>query len=134
MVARLIDALVVVPVILLVGVVTDGRIRSAVGLAIIAVYEVAFVVRRGQTLGKMAMGTRIVDTTSGSLPSLKQSVIRWLVLIAGSIASLIAPEIDPIDAGYTLIVVAPVLRPPLHRGLHDFAAGTIVSSGSSVAT
>jgi len=134
LVARLIDGMVLLPVILLVGAVTDGRTRAAVGLAIVAVYEVAFVVRRGQTLGKMAMGTRIVDTTSGSLPSLKQSAMRWLVVIAGSITSVVTPELDPIEAAYTLIVLAPALRPPLHKGLHDYAAGTIVSSGSSVAT
>ena len=133
LVARLIDALVVLPVIVLIAAVTDGLVRGALGLAGVAAYEVALVARRGQTLGKMAMGTRIVDQTSGSLASLKQAAVRWIVLIAGSVVVLVVPEIQWLEIIYTLVVLAPVLRPPLHRGLHDLAAGTVVSSERSLA-
>jgi uncharacterized RDD family membrane protein YckC len=81
----------------------------------------------------MAMGTRIVDRASGSLPSLKQAAARWIVVIAGSIVAFLLPEIEPFQIVYTLVVLAPVLRPPLHRGLHDLAAGTVVSSERSLA-
>lgn len=133
LVARLIDALVLLPVILLLATLTEGVARRALGLAVVAVYEVTLVVHRGQTVGKIAMGTHIADFSSGSLPSLQQSAARWLVIIAGSVAALVVPAIEPVDAVYNVIVVAPVLRPPLHRGLHDLASSTIVSSGRSVA-
>lgn len=133
LVARSIDALVVLPAIVLIAAVTDGPVRSALGLVGVAAYEVALVVRRGQTLGKMAMGTRIVDRMSGSLPSLKQATGRWIVVIAGSVVALVVPEIEPFEIVYTLVILAPVLQPPLHRGFHDLAAGTVVSSERSLA-
>lgn len=133
LVARLIDALVVLPAIVLIAAVTDGLARGALGLAGVAVYEVGLVAHRGQTLGKMAMGTRIVDRTTGSLPSLPQAATRWIVVIAGSVVALVVPEIEPFEIVYTLVVLAPVLRPPLHRGLHDLVAGTVVSSERSLA-
>jgi uncharacterized RDD family membrane protein YckC len=126
--AWLIDGLVAVPVILLVGTMTEGSVRRALGLALSATYQVAFVVRRGQTPGKIAMGTRIVDYESGSLPSLTQAATRWLVVVAGTVASLVLPALQPFTLFYDLIVMAPILRAPLHRGVHDHAAGTIVSS------
>jgi len=128
LVARVVDALVMIPVILLLGTLTEGGVRRALGLAIAATYEVTLVVKRGQSLGKIAMGTRVVDFRSGSLPSLQQAVVRWLVIIGGSLAAIAVPAIEPFDAVYTLVVLALVLRPPLHRGLHDLAAGTIVTS------
>ena len=128
LVARLIDAVVVLPAIVVIAAVTNGVVRGALGLAGVATYEIALVARRGQTLGKMAMGTRIVDRTSGALPSVQQAAARWIVLIAGSVVALLIPEIEPFEILYTLAVLVPVLRPPLHRGLHDLAAGTVVSS------
>jgi hypothetical protein len=47
LVARLIDALVVLPAIVLIAAVADGHVRSALGLLLAAAYEVALVVRRG---------------------------------------------------------------------------------------
>ena len=133
LVARLIDALVVLPVIVLIAAVADGLVRGALALASVATYEIALVACRGQTLGKMAMGTRVVDRTSGTLPSLEQAAGRWIVVIAGSVVALAVPQVEPFEIIYTLVVLAPVLRPPLHRGLHDLAAGTVVSSRTSVA-
>jgi uncharacterized RDD family membrane protein YckC len=126
--ARLVDGVVALPVILLVGTMTEGHVRRTLGLTLAGTYEVALVVRRGQTLGKMAMGTRIVDRASGSLPSLWQAASRWLVIVAGSLAALVLPALDPFEIVYTVVVLGPVLRQPLHRGLHDYAAGTVVSS------
>lgn len=125
---RLVDAVVVFPAALLIGAVLDGRTRAAVGLATVGVYEVVLVSRRGQTVGKIAMGTRIVDRASGSLPDMAHVVVRWLVLIAGSLVSLLVPAFAAIDVAYTVVVLLPVLLPPLHRGLHDVAARTVVAS------
>ncbi len=126
--ARLIDAVVFLPVALLLGALAEGRARAAAGLALVTVYEILLVSRRGQTVGKIVMGTRIVNRASGSVPSPAHVALRWLVLIAGSLITLVIPAFENVDIVYSLVVLLPILRPPLHRGLHDFAAGTVVTS------
>lgn len=130
--APLVDTLVLLPVILLIAAVATGQARSALGLAVVAAYEVALVARNGQTLGKVAMGTRVVDRNSGAIPSLKQAIVRWLVVIAGAVAALVIPALEPIEVIYTIAVLAPIIRPPLHQGIHDIVAGTVVSSDRPV--
>ena len=126
--ARLIDALVFLPVALLLNVLVEGRARAAAGLALVAMYEILLVSRRGQTIGKMVMGTRIVDRASGSVPDPGHVALRVLVLVAASLITLVIPAFENVDRVYSLAVLLPILRPPLHRGLHDFAAGTVVTS------
>lgn len=131
--APLIDTLVLLPAILLIAAFSSGQAGRALSYAVVAAYQVALVARRGQTVGKVAMGTRVLDVNSGSTPSWKQSVVRWLVVIAFGVASLVVPALDPIEVLYTIVVLAPIIRPPLHRGIHDRAAGTVVSSDRPVA-
>jgi uncharacterized RDD family membrane protein YckC len=126
--ARLIDSAVLSPVALLIGVSAEGQVRAASGLAVAAVYEIIFASLRGQTVGKIAMGTRIVDRATGSLPATSHVALRVLVLFAGSLVALVIPAFDNVDILYTLVVLLPILRPPLHRGLHDMASGTTVTS------
>lgn len=128
LVARLVDAAVLFPVGLLIAVVADGRVRAATVLAVDAVYEIVFVSRRGQTVGKIAMGTRIVDHRTGSLPDAARVAVRWLVLVAGSLFALVIPAFETLGGVPTLVVLLPILRPPLHRGLHDTASETVVTS------
>ena len=129
--ARVVDGLILLPLSLLVSLLTDGRVRSAIGFVIVAVYEVTFLVRRGRTPGKMALGTFVLDRRTGGFPSPRQATLRWLVLAGASVVSVVVPELDGIEILCALVVLAPVLRPPLHRGLHDLAAGTIVSASRS---
>ena len=126
--ARLVDSAVLLPMASLIGVLAEGQVRTATGLAVAAVYEILLVSLRGQTVGKIAMETRIVDRESGSLPGTAQIALRWLVLVAGSLFALVIPVFDNVDIVYTLVVLLPILRPPLHRGLHDTASGTVVTS------
>jgi uncharacterized RDD family membrane protein YckC len=132
LVARVLDTLVVLPALLLVGAMVDGGARVVLGMLIAGTYEVTLVARRGQTLGKRAMRTHIVDRASGGAPSIRQAFARWLVVGLGSVAALVLPSARPFEVVYTLVVLLPVLRPPLHRGLHDLAASTIVSSDKLV--
>jgi uncharacterized RDD family membrane protein YckC len=131
--ARLVDTLVLLPLAALAGIVPEGKGRVATGLLLVAVYEIAFVVNRGQTLGKIVMSTQIVDRTTGALPDLRQATMRWLTVIAASVISLGVPVFDsPVTPIYTVIVLLPIMRSPLHLGLHDLAAGTIVTSTADV--
>lgn len=126
--ARLVDIAVLLPVLLLIGALADGSVRVAAGLAVVAAYEILFVSRRGQTVGKIVMRTQIVDRSSGSVPEPGQVTVRWLVVIAGSVVVAVFPALEYLDSVYILVVLAPILRPPLHRGVHDLVAKTVVTS------
>ncbi len=126
--ARLIDTAVLLPLALLFGILLKGKLSAVLGLIVGAVYEIVLVARRGQTLGKATMGTRIVNRESGALPDTLHVALRWLVLSAGSLVALVVPEVANLNVAYLIAVLFPVLRPPLHRGLHDRAAATVVTS------
>jgi uncharacterized RDD family membrane protein YckC len=53
-------------------------------------YEVAFVALRGQTPGKMIIGTKVVNEASGELLGWGPSFMRWLIVaIGGFVCSII---------------------------------------------
>jgi uncharacterized RDD family membrane protein YckC len=129
---RLIDTvvlmvLVTVAIALASMVATDGML-PVVGLLVAAAYEIVLVALRGQTVGKMAMGTCIIDRDSGALPYLGQATTRWLVVAAGSLAATALPLLEPVVPVYAVVVLGPILQRPLHRGLHDRASGTLVTA------
>src|SRR5690606_23828802 len=107
--ARLVDIAVLLPVLLLIGALADGSVRVAAGLAVVAAYEILFVSRRGQTVGKIVMRTQIVDRSSGSVPEPGQVTVRWLVVIAGSVVVAVFPALEYLDSVYILVVLAPIL-------------------------
>jgi uncharacterized RDD family membrane protein YckC len=51
--------------------------------------------------------------------------VRFLTY-GGGVFALTALGLPLVGELFALVVVAPILRPPLHRGLHDLAAQTIV--------
>lgn len=115
---------VVVP--LLLGLITisdlQNRIPAGWALALLvfgAVYTVGPTALWGQTLGKVAVGTRVVAENDGSLPGWRRSAIRWA--IPGLLGRL--PLIGIL---ISLAVTASLVVDPRRRGLHDKAAGTIV--------
>jgi uncharacterized RDD family membrane protein YckC len=79
------------------------------------VYEVSLIATRGQTLGKMAMGIKVVAREDGRNPGWGKAGLRWLL---------------PTVAGFvlfgSLIVYLWVLWDPKRQGLHDKVAGTLV--------
>jgi uncharacterized RDD family membrane protein YckC len=86
---RLVDAVIGVVVI---TVVTLPLSHQAVGVrlganvvtyAIWAAYEILLVGSRGQTLGMMAAGMRVVNADTGGPVEYGPAAIRWLVLAAG---------------------------------------------------
>jgi len=123
---RVLDSLFLAPVFAVLALVAHGATFWIVGSALIACYEIAGEVISGQTLGKRIVGTRVVSISSGSLRKW-QAVTRALCYWAPTLFFLAIGLQLPTDA-WTAIVILPILRPPLHRGLHDFAARTIVTS------
>jgi uncharacterized RDD family membrane protein YckC len=113
---RLIDGLISGFVGFAVGQVVDGLTFRLFGMVLFVVVEIGFLLAAGgQTLGKRAVGTR-VTSMNGDPVEIRQAVVRSLVLGF----SVLTP--------ISLLVVLPVLKGPLHRGVHDWLAGTIVTA------
>jgi uncharacterized RDD family membrane protein YckC len=72
--------------------------------------------RKQATLGKMAIGARIVDATTGEAPTTRQDFIRYF----GYLASLL-----PLGLGYLWIAFD-----PRKQGFHDKLANTVVVRSS----
>jgi uncharacterized RDD family membrane protein YckC len=92
-------------------------------LAVTSLYMVAFVAWRGQTPGKMAVATRIVDAETGVTPSVAQAVIRWGV--PGLLGLL------PTAGLLVFVVYLWLTWDPNRQGLHDKAARTLVVNVAS---
>jgi uncharacterized RDD family membrane protein YckC len=87
--------------------------------AVVAVYEVTMIAWRGQTVGKIAMGVRVVRVDDGQVPSWTYSGIRALVP-AG------AGAVPGVGTILSLVVYLWAVVDPRRQGLHDKSAGTIV--------
>lgn len=84
-----------------------------------AIYTVVPTAVWGQTLGKIAVGTRVVVEADGALPGWRRSLVRWA--LPG-----FAGRLPVIGLGVSLAIMASLVWDPRRRGLHDRLAGTIV--------
>ena len=82
-------------------------------------YEVTLVALKGQTVGKMATGIKVVRADSGSVPGWGKAIGRWVI---PSVFVLIP------YAGWVLswLVYVSLLWDKTRQGWHDKAAGTVV--------
>lgn len=93
-------------------------------------YETLMVAWRGQTLGKLLGRLRVVQWSSGELPSVRSAAIRaavpgvffFLYLLGGSFGLLLFVPV---------VIYLTSVADPLRRGVHDRAADTIVLSSAS---
>jgi len=83
-----------------------------------AAYYIGFTVSRGQTPGKMLIGTRVVMERTRQIPGLGSSALRWVV--PGVFVFL--PGISVAAA----VIYGWLLFDSRRRGLHDKAAKTVV--------
>jgi uncharacterized RDD family membrane protein YckC len=121
---RVLDGLVYLVPWIVLAQVLSGVALVVVGYSLIAVYEVLGVLVYGRTLGKQMVGTRVVNIDPTPIEPW-QAFARFAVY--GLPAWALTAVGVPLGADiWVLIVVLPILRPPLHRGIHDFAARTIV--------
>ena len=87
--------------------------------ALAFIYETTMIALLGRTVGKIAVGTRVVRLTDGSSPGWSEAMMRALVpLSLGAI-----PAVGPFLG---VFVYSIALWNPLRQGLHDKAAGTLV--------
>ncbi|MEV7201137.1 RDD family protein [Streptomyces griseoluteus] len=90
----------------------------ALGLATL-LYEWLMVGLLGATLGKLAVGIRVLRADTGQKPGLLKSFVRWIIPTAAGYVSC--------GLGQILIYVSPFWdNSGRQQGWHDKAAGTVV--------
>jgi uncharacterized RDD family membrane protein YckC len=122
-----IDTVVMLPLMLLLWVVLPSTAGTVASVVARALYDIVLVTRNGQTVGKAAVGTRIVMLRDGGGVPPGTAALRWLT--GGSLASLrraLAP-VWLLSFLVNLTTLVLILQPPLHRGLPDRVAGTVVT-------
>ena len=111
----------------------DGGPPTYFVSAVAALYTVGAVALAGRTIGKRLFGLRVADLETGAIPSLRAAVLRWFVPAVPGFVALV-PAVAGVGWLALALTAAPivvylgVLRGPLHRGLHDHAAGTVVTA------
>ena len=83
------------------------------------VYETLMIALLGRTVGKLAMGTRVVRLVDGGRPGWGEAVMRALVPLS-------LGAIPRVGVFLGVLVYSIALWNPLRQGLHDKAAGTLV--------
>jgi uncharacterized RDD family membrane protein YckC len=83
------------------------------------VYQTLMIGLLGRTLGKMALGTRVVRLVDGRRPNWSESAMRSLVPLA-------LEAIPRVGVFLWMMVYSLAMWNPLRQGLHDKAAGTLV--------
>lgn len=124
--ARFIDGLVLlVPNIVALLVAQDRPVAGGLlALAIAIAYEVPQLAARGATVGKRAMGIRVVTMHGGGNPSAAQAFVR--VAVPELFVATPSATLQSFALPWTIAVYLPMFFDPWRRGLHDRAAGTRV--------
>ena len=111
----------------------DGGPPELLPPAVAALYTIGAGAMTGRTVGKRVLGLRVVSLSTGAVPDLRAAVVRWLVPAAPGLLALLLPSSTPpaLSLALSLSAIAVylgVLRGPLHLGLHDRFAGTVVTA------
>lgn len=123
--ARLVDGLVTLVPQLLVFATIDGYGRVVAAAVVEAVYEIPQLALWGRTVGKRALGLRVVTTDGRELPpSWAQAFVR--VALPDALFLSPSDSIAGVAPIWWLAIYLPVLFDPWRRGVHDRAAGTRV--------
>jgi uncharacterized RDD family membrane protein YckC len=124
--ARLIAGLIIlVPNLVALAVAQDRPVFGGLlALAIAIAYEVPQLAARGATVGKRAMGIRVVTVAERGNPSAAQAFVR--VVVPELFIATPSAALQSISAPWTLAVYLAVFFDPWRRGLHDRFAGTRV--------
>ncbi|MQA02351.1 MAG: hypothetical protein GEV07_06355 [Streptosporangiales bacterium] len=102
-------------------------LSAFVVLAVWFLYEVPLTAKRGQTLGKMALGIRVVGSSQTGRVGMGPATARWAILaLPGLILGVFGLPIQAIDCGWML--TDKVGR----RCLHDRPAKTYVIARTAV--
>lgn len=98
---------------------SDNLGSSFLGLIVWGVYEVSLTALYGRTLGKMALGIKVITTGGQDPPGWQPSAIRWAL-------PAIAGLIPIIGFLFMLLAYLWIVWDRERQGLHDKAANTYV--------
>jgi uncharacterized RDD family membrane protein YckC len=109
------------------GTVDDGAAGGIIGaffgawaitIVITVAYELVMTAIKGQTVGKMIMGIKVVKSADGQVPGFGPAFMRWLLPIIGAVICGI---------GALLVYLSPLFDSSGRvQGWHDKAANTLV--------
>jgi uncharacterized RDD family membrane protein YckC len=94
-------------------------VMSIASAAASFVYYTVMVAKFGRTVGKIAVGTRVVRADDGGAVDWTASTLRALVPLAAGV-------VPSVGFGLTIGVYSFAIFSPLRQGLHDRAGGTLV--------
>lgn len=103
---------------------SGDRLLVAVGIIVVMVvtYQTLLVAGRGATIGKAALGLRVVRVDDGTIPAWDRALLRALVPQgAGAVPAIGLPLVTA--------VYGAALFDRRRRGVHDLASGTMVVAG-----
>lgn len=95
------------------------RLLAIVAGLFLALYEVIPTALWGRTPGKAIVGTRVVGVNDGRVPGWKRALLRWVL-------PALAFQVHLVGWAVAVLLRAVLVVDPLHRGVHDRLAGTIV--------
>ena len=81
-------------------------------MALAGAYHISLSANRGQTLGQMVLGIRVVDATTAAVPTLKQSAVRWAVAMVPDGLAGLMPLSERVQ---TALAVIEDLQPEIER-------------------
>jgi uncharacterized RDD family membrane protein YckC len=87
--------------------------------AVALVYQTVMIALLGRTVGKLALGTRVVRSVDGARPGWTEAVMRALLPLS-------LGAIPRVGLFFVVFAYSLALWNPLRQGLHDKAAGTLV--------
>jgi uncharacterized RDD family membrane protein YckC len=99
-----------------------SRLLALVAFVFLAIYELVPTALWGRTPGKAIVGTRVVGIGDGQVPGWKRAILRWVL-------PALAFQVHVVGWGLAVLLRALLVADPLHRGIHDKLAGTIVVRG-----
>jgi uncharacterized RDD family membrane protein YckC len=95
------------------------RLVVLVAFVFLALYEVVPTALSGRTPGKAIVGTQVVRIGDDRPPGWKRSILRWIL-------PALAFQISVVGWVIAILLRAVLVLDPLHRGVPDRLAGTIV--------
>ena len=123
--AWLIDSVVFVVPGVVIATSASRRVQLVSSVVVVAVYRVGMVAWRGQTIGKIVLRMKVVDSRTGEKPSFVQAIIRWFVPALTGLLLFVSTKLFLAEVT-ELALYTPVFATPKRQGIHDAAARTLV--------
>jgi uncharacterized RDD family membrane protein YckC len=125
--ARLVDILVLAPLIALVASAVDDPMAPVAGVLLAVAYEVGLTAWAGHTFGKRALGLQVVRRGTREPPALPDAIARMLgIALVPFVVIAYAPDAAGVIWVWLAALFLSTVTSEDGRGIHDLAARTEV--------